>query len=222
MLFLENNIVMNYSDIFKFIILILFTILLVTVFIKIPINIIVKLKVVNKDIKVDLNLRYMFNTVNINIPIYPRKIESKKKELEKNKRKKRLIEKLKSRKILSKDFFNILNELRKIDIKEFYSDIYIGNTSIGFTNFIYLFVNLIYANLINIIDADKIYMNIKPNFIENKVYIDFKIHLRFYIKNMINIFKAMFIAYKNSKNIKKDGKEYESNRIYTKYNGNNA
>ena len=39
---------------------------------------------------------------------------------------------------------------------------------------------------------------------------------------MINIFKAMFIAYKNSKNIKKDGKEYESNRIYTKYNGNNA
>ena len=44
-----------------------------------------KIKVVNKDIKVDLNLRYMFNIVNINIPIYPRKIESKKKELEKNK-----------------------------------------------------------------------------------------------------------------------------------------
>ena len=172
------------------------------------------------DIKKDLNLRYMFNIININIPIYLRKVESKKKELEKSKRK--LIKKLKSRKILARDVFAICRQLKKIDIEEFYSDVHIGNTNISITNFIYLFVNLIYGNLINIIDPNKFYMNIKPNFIENKLYIDFKIHVKPSIKNIIDILKAILIANKNSKKIKKEDKKYESNRINTKHHGNNA
>ena len=173
-----------------------------------------------QDIKIDLNLRYMFNIININIPIYLRKVESKKKELEKSKRK--LIKKLKSRKILARDVFAICRQLKKIDIEEFYSDVHIGNTNISITNFIYLFVNLIYGNLINIIDPNKFYMNIKPNFIENKLYIDFKIHVKPSIKNIIDILKAILIANKNSKKIKKEDKKYESNRINTKHHGNNA
>ena len=216
---LENNSLMNYSYIFKLFIVI---VPIFIIFTKMPINIILTSKVVNKDIKIDLNLRYMFNIININIPIYPRKTKSKKKETEQTKRRKRVVKKLQSKKIYKKDLLNILNELKKIHIEEFYSDIYIANTNIAITNFTYLFVNLVYGNLINIIDSNKLYMNIKPNFIENKIYIDFKIHLKLYIKNIVNIFKAMFIAYKNSKNIKKDGKKYESNRIYTKYNGNNT
>ena len=43
--------------------------------------------IIASDIKIDLNLRYMFNIININIPIYLRKVESKKKELKKSKRK---------------------------------------------------------------------------------------------------------------------------------------
>ena len=82
----------------------------------------------------------MFNIVNINIPIYPRKVKYKKKELKKSKRKRVLIKKIKSRKISKKDFFKILNELKKIEIEEFFSDIYIGNTNIAITNFIYLFI----------------------------------------------------------------------------------
>ena len=163
-----------------------------------------------------------FNIININIPIYLRKVESKKKELKKSKRKRKLIKKLKSRKILARDVFAICRQLKKIDIEEFYSDVHIGNTNISITNFIYLFVNLIYGNLINIIDPNKFYMNIKPNFIENKLYIDFKIHVKPSIKNIIDILKAILIANKNSKKIKKEDKKYESNRINTKHHGNNA
>ena len=43
-----------------------------------------------------------------------------------------------------------------------------------------------------------------------------------YIKNIIDILKAIFIANKNSKKIKKEDKKYESNRINTKHHGNNA
>lgn len=219
---LENNSVMNYSDIFNFFMIILVIISILTIFIKTPFHIILTSKVVNKDIKIDLNLRYMFNIININIPIYPRKIESKKKELKKSKRKRKLIKKLKSRKILAKDFFAIYRALKKIDIEEFYSDVHIGNTNIAIINFTYLFVNLIYGKLINIIDSNKFYLNIKPNFIENKLYMDFKIHLKPSIKNIINILKAIFIANKNSKKIKEEGKKYESNRINTKHHGNNT
>ena len=192
---LENNSVMNYSDIFNFFMIILVIVSILTIFIKMPFHIILTSKVVNQDIKIDLNLRYMFNIININIPIYLRKVESKKKELEKSKRK--LIKKLKSRKILARDVFAICRQLKKIDIEEFYSDVHIGNTNI-------------------------FYMNIKPNFIENKLYIDFKIHVKPSIKNIIDILKAILIANKNSKKIKKEDKKYESNRINTKHHGNNA
>jgi len=218
--FLENNIFMNYSDIFNFLTIILAIILIIITFIITPFNIILKCKIINEDIKIDLNLIYMFNIINLNIPIYPKKIKSKKKEIKQSKIK--IEKKLKNRKILLKDILKIYEELKKIEIEEFYSDIYISNTDISITNFIYLFVNLVYGNLISIINSNKLYMNIKPNFIENKVYIDFKIHLKITIKNIIDISKSIFIAYKNSKNIKKEVKKYESNRVYTKHNGNNA
>lgn len=196
---LENNIVMNYSDIFNFLMIILVIISILAMFIKMPLHIILTSKVVNQDIKINLNLRYMFNIININIPIYPRKVESKKKELKKSKRKRIFIKKLKSRKILIRNVFAICRQLKKIEIEEFYSDVNIGHTNISITNFVYLFVNLIYGNLINIIDSSKFYMNIKPNFIENKIYIDFKIHIKPSIKNIIDILGVMFIANKNSK-----------------------
>lgn len=90
----------------------------------------------------------MFNIINININIpykHLRKVESKKKRLKKSKS---FLKKLKSRKILARDVFAICRQLKKIDIEEFYSDVHIGNTNISITNFIYLFVNLIYGNLI--------------------------------------------------------------------------
>ena len=43
-----------------------------------------------------------------------------------------------------------------------------------------------------------------------------------YGKNIIDILKAILIANKNSKKIKKEDKKYESNRINTKHHGNNA
>ena len=124
--------------------------------------------------------------------------------------------------ILLSDFLYILKALKAIEIEEFYSDIEIGNTNISITVFAYLCINLIYGNLINIINPNKFYMNIKPNFIENNIYIDFKIHIKQTIKDSVNILKAIFILVKNSKKIKKEDTKYESSRFNTKYNGNNA
>ena len=41
-------------------------------------------------------------------------------------------------------------------------------------------------------------------------------------EDLINILKAILIAAKNSKKIKKEDTKYESSRFNTKYNGNNA
>lgn len=215
--YLENNSFMDYSDIFNFFIPILIIVLILIVFIKMPLNIILMSKVVNEDIKISLNLRYLFNIININIPIYPRNAKSKKKEIKSNKKKN-----IKARKILLSDFLYILKALKAIEIEEFYSDIEIGNTNISITVFAYLCINLIYGNLINIINPNKFYMNIKPNFIENNIYIDFKIHIKPTIKDLVDILKAILIAAKNSKKIKKEDTKYESSRFNTKYNGNNA
>lgn len=215
--YLENNSFMDYSDIFNFFIPILIIVSILILFIKMPLNIILMSKVVNEDIKISLNLRYLFNIININIPIYPRNAKSKKKEIKSNKKKN-----IKARKILLSDFLYILKALKAIEIEEFYSDIEIGNTNISITVFAYLCINLIYGNLINIINPNKFYMNIKPNFIENNIYIDFKIHIKQTIKDSVNILKAIFILVKNSKKIKKEDTKYESSRFNTKYNGNNA
>lgn len=220
--YLENNSFMDYSDIFNFFIPILIIVLILIVFIKMPLNIILMSKVVNEDIKISLNLRYLFNIININIPIYPRKAKSKKKEIKSNKKKALFKKNIKDRKILLSDFLYFLKSLKAIEIEEFYSDIEIGNTNISITVFAYLCINLIYGNLINIIDPNKFYMNIKPNFIENNIYIDFKIHIKQTIKDSVNILKAIFILVKNSKKIKKEDTKYESSRFNTKYNGNNA
>ena len=113
---LENNSVMNYSDIFNFFMIILVIVSILTIFIKMPFHIILTSKVVNQDIKIDLNLRYMFNIININIPIYLRKVESKKKELEKSKRK--LIKKLKSR----KTYYVKVRTYKKVGKTKLYGD----------------------------------------------------------------------------------------------------
>ena len=208
---------MNHSNIFKFLIIILFIISILIVFIKVPFHIVFTFKIVNEDIKINLNLRYMFNIININIPIYPTKKKSMKKELKKTKRKNIFIKKLKEKQIPIKYFLEIYKLFKNIEIEDCYSDIYRGNTNIAITNFAYLSVNLIYGNLINIINPNRFYMNIKPNFIENKIYIDFKLYIKPSIKNIIEILKFIL-----NKNIKEEDKKYESNRINTKYNGNHT
>lgn len=213
---------MDYSDIFNFLIPILIIILVLIILIKLPFNIILISKVVNEDINIYLNFRYMFNVINIKIPIYPKKNKSTKKEIEKSKRKNIITKNITSRKILSKDLLNILETLKKIEIEEFYGDIKIENTNIHITIFSYLFINLIYGNLINIINPNKFYMNIKPSFIKNNIYIDLKIHIKPTIKDLVNILKDIFIAFKNSNKIKKEASKYESDRVNTKYNGNNT
>lgn len=218
---------MRYNEIFliTILILIIFTSVLIFKFIKSSINIIIIGEVNNNDININLNIKYMFNLINIKIPIYPLNKEKVKKD--KNKSKKNIKHqniKIDKKSIEVNDIKNVINLIFKVKVEEIYSYISIGNENVIFTSFIYVFINTIYGNVINIFSPNKIYLNITPDFTKNYIKGNVKIHIKPSIKDIINISIAMIKIYKKSKvnkRIKKDGGKIEINRVNTKSYGKN-
>lgn len=218
---------MRYNEIFliTILILIIFTSMLIFKFIKSSINIIIIGEVNNNNININLNIKYMFNLINIKIPIYPlNKVKVKK---DKNKSKKNIKHqniKIDKKSIEVNDIKNVINLIFKVKVEEIYSYISIGNENVIFTSFIYVFINTIYGNVINIFSPNKIYLNITPDFTKNYIKGNVKIHIKPSIKDIINISIAMIKIYKKSKvnkRIKKDGGKIEINRVNTKSYGKN-
>ncbi|MGG7060521.1 DUF2953 domain-containing protein, partial [Clostridium tertium] len=119
---------------------------------------------------------------------------------------------------------NIINLIFKVKVEEIYSYISFGNENVIFTSFIYVFINTIYGNVINIFSPNKIYLNITPDFTKNYIKGNVKIHIKPTIKDIINISIAMIKIYKKvkvNKRIKKDGGKIEINRVNTKSYGKN-
>lgn len=218
---------MRYNEIFliTILILIIFTSVLIFKFIKSSINIIIIGEVNNNNININLNIKYMFNLINIKIPIYPLNKEKVKKD--KNKSKKNIKHqniKIDKKSIEVNDIKNVINLIFKVKVEEIYSYISIGNENVIFTSFIYVFINTIYGNVINIFSPNKIYLNITPDFTKNYIKGNVKIHIKPSIKDIINISIAMIKIYKKSKvnkRIKKDGGKIEINRVNTKSYGKN-
>lgn len=218
---------MRYNEIFliTILILIIFTSMLIFKFIKSSINIIIIGEVNNNNININLNIKYMFNLINIKIPIYPlNKVKVKK---DKNKSKKNIKHqniKIDKKSIEVNDIKNIINFIFKVKVEEIYSYISFGNENVIFTSFIYVFINTIYGNVINIFSPNKIYLNITPDFTKNYIKGNVKIHIKPTIKDIINISIAMIKIYKKvkvNKRIKKDGGKIEINRVNTKSYGKN-
>lgn len=218
---------MRYNEIFliTILILIIFTSMLIFKFIKSSINIIIIGEVNNNNININLNIKYMFNLINIKIPIYPlNKVKVKK---DKNKSKKNIKHqniKIDKKSIEVSDIKNIINLIFKVKVEEIYSYISFGNENVIFTSFIYVFINTIYGNVINIFSPNKIYLNITPDFTKNYIKGNVKIHIKPTIKDIINISIAMIKIYKKvkvNKRIKKDGGKIEINRVNTKSYGKN-
>ncbi|CEH35297.1 hypothetical protein SDC9_113178 [bioreactor metagenome] len=218
---------MRYNEIFliTILILIIFTSMLIFKFIKSSINIIIIGEVNNNNININLNIKYMFNLINIKIPIYPlNKVKVKK---DKNKSKKNIKHqniKIDKKSIEVNDIKNIINLIFKVKVEEIYSYISFGNENVIFTSFIYVFINTIYGNVINIFSPNKIYLNITPDFTKNYIKGNVKIHIKPTIKDIINISIAMIKIYKKvkvNKRIKKDGGKIEINRVNTKSYGKN-
>ncbi|MDU2198268.1 MAG: DUF2953 domain-containing protein, partial [Peptostreptococcaceae bacterium] len=76
----------------------------------------------------------------------------------------------------------------------------------------------IYGNLSSLINAEKIYLNVVPNFLENYINGRVKIHISPKIEDLLKLAMAFIKIYRKNK----DGDHNESNRVNTKSYGDNA
>ena len=205
---------MEYNEI-----LVVLIIILVIYFLNSGLNIILLCNANNKDIKVNVSIRYFFNLIKINFQIYPIKNKDKKEKKVKKEAKK---VKNKIQMPSKKDLLQIYNSIKKIDIKEIYSDIYLGNENVYFVCFINLLINTIYANLINIFNSEKIYLKITPNFMESVLKANIKLHIKITFMTIIEIgFKLLKVYIKSNKKVKEANKN-ERTWFNKKSYGNNS
>ena len=205
---------MEYNEI-----LVVLIIILVIYFLNSGLNIILLCNANNKDIKVNVSIRYFFNLIKINFQIYPIKNKDKKeKKIKKESKKVKNKMQIPSK----KDLLQIYHSIKKIDIKEIYSDISLGNENVYFVCFINLLINTIYGNLINIFNSEKVYLKITPNFIESVIKANIKVHIKITFKTIIEIgFKLLKVYIKSNKKVKEANK---NERIWfnKKSYGNNS
>lgn len=223
---------MRYNYIFIINALII-TILLVIKFIKSSIHIIIIGDFNDKDIFIKLNIKYLFNLINIKVPIYPIKIEKNAKSKSKKilsivKKKKKEESKYRSKgkninikAIEKKDIKIIYKLILNIKIEEVYSDINFGNENIHFTAFMYVFINAIYGNIISFSNTEKLYLNINPNFTKNYIRSKIRFYIKPTIKEIIMISLTIVKIYRKIKKSKRDGVIGEINRVNTKSYGEN-
>lgn len=189
-------------------------VLLLILFIS-KLNILLTTKVKNEDIKVDLRIKYFFNIININIPLYPtNKKNSKNKKGEVKRNRSIYNSNLKEIKV-------VFGLLKKVKIEEIYININFGNENIPFTSFIYVFINFIYSNIINIIDSNKVYLNVKPDFTRNFINCDSKIEIKPTIKDIIIISIAVFKIYIELNKGKRNGGNIEIDKLNKNSYGDN-
>lgn len=189
-------------------------VLLLILFIS-KLNILLTTKVKNEDIKVDLRIKYFFNIININIPLYPtNKKNSKNKKGEVKRNRSIYNSNLKEIKV-------VFGLLKKVKIEEIYININFGNENIPFTSFIYVFINFIYSNIINIIDSNRVYLNVKPDFTRNFINCDSKIEIKPTIKDIIIISIAVFKIYIELNKGKRNGGNIEIDKLNKNSYGDN-
>ncbi|MGL5347491.1 MAG: DUF2953 domain-containing protein [Peptostreptococcaceae bacterium] len=201
---------MRYNGIFG----IILVIVMIVAILKSSLNIILLSTINNEDINIKLNIKYLFNMINVKIQLYP--LKKKEKEKENNTKKEKKGEKIK---LSKEDINNAYYQLKKIKVEEIYSNIKFGNENIHFTCFIYVFINTIYGNLINITKPKKLYLNIVPDFTDNYINLNVKIHLKLAIKDIINM--LIFVVKTYIKN-KKEDVDNESAGVNKKSYGDNS
>ena len=208
---------MKHNEMFSLYFFIAIIILVLFIIYKSRLNIIISIDIDNNTKLIKLNIKYLFNLLNIKIQLSPPKKSIGKKVGIKNKKVK---EKVKKRKkyIFTDDILRIYKIANNIRIKELYSNISFGNKNIYFTCFIFVFINTIYGNLSSLINAEKIYLNVVPNFLENYINGRVKIHISPKIEDLLKLAMAFIKIYRKNK----DGDHNESNRVNTKSYGDNA
>ena len=177
-------------------------------------NIIIYSKIRNEDVVINLNVKFLFNLININRQIYPAE-EKEKREKGKAKYKDKNL-------LLADDILSIYYLLSKVKLEEFYSDIEFGNTNIQFTSFIFILINTVYGNIINLIKPKKIYLNVKPNYLKDYLVGNVKLHLKPRIKDLIYLGRTLYSIYKKNKGEFREGDKDESDRVDQESYGDNC
>jgi hypothetical protein len=230
---MENNISMNYKDliiVLIFFIMILLPIVLVLIFIlKSTIHIVITSNISNTDTEVKVSFRYFFNLINITKTVYPigKSDEKKDKKNNKDKEDQSSFNILNLKKIEIENLVVLYKVIRKVKISEIYSDFSYGSENIQLTSFVYVLVNILYGNIINYFESDKIYLKVLPLY--NQSYIKHKgiIHISPTIKDIIVLAKGMMhIYFKISKYKKvkygKEARENEISKLNKRFNGYNS
>ncbi|WP_042272173.1 DUF2953 domain-containing protein [[Clostridium] dakarense] len=211
---------MRYNGIFDLSFLLLIILLLIVgiiiITLKSSLHIIISSKIRNEDISIKINIKYLFNLINIDKQLYPPSNKGKSSSSNKKKGNKKG-----KGKLLNKDYLTLYRLFKKIKIHEVYSKIEFGSEIINFTTFIYVLINAIYGNIANIVDADKIHLGVTPNFTKNYLKADMKVHAKPTIRDLVTVARAGYKIYKNNKGNKEDGTN-ESNRFNKKSYGNNS
>lgn len=122
--------------------------------------------------------------------------------------------------LLVDDFLSIYRLLKKIKIYEFYLNINFGIGNIGLIFFVYVLINILYGNLFNMIDVEKMYLNVNLDFIKDYVLGNIRIYIRLRIKVLFNII-IMINKIMNKNKGNKEGDSNESNRFDIEFYGNN-
>lgn len=202
---------------FKYLIIaIIFIISTTILFLMSHINILLIADINNKDVCLKLNIKYMFDLININRQLYP--AENSKN----NDKKEGMKNNIDSSILLADDLLSVYRLLKKIKIHEFYSNIDFGTKNIGVTSSVYVLINTLYGNLFNIIDAEKIYLNVNPNFTKDYFLGNVRIHIRSRIKDLFHFIIMVNKVMNKNKGNYKGGDSNESNRFDTKSYGNNS
>ncbi|WGX76881.1 hypothetical protein QJS64_07615 [Paraclostridium bifermentans] len=165
---MENNINMNYKD--------LMSILFISIVVGIPIlffilnsriHLIVTADIDNKNTEIRVSLRYFFNLINITKTVYPISKPKEEKKNKKNKESKSKTKKVKLQMIQLENLLALYRSVRKVQVSEVYSNLSYGSENINFTSFIYVLINILYGNVSNYFDSEKMYLKVTPCYTQN-------------------------------------------------------
>lgn len=177
-------------------------------------NAIVYSKIRNDDVVINLNVKFLFNLININRQIYPADNKENRERGKAQYKDKNIL--------LADDIISFYYLLSRVKVEEFYSNIEFGSTNIQFTSFVFIFINTIYGNIINLIKPKKIYLNVRPDYLKSYLVGNIKVHLKLKIKDLIFLAKTLYVIYKKNKGEFRDGDKDESDRVDKKSYGDNC
>ena len=223
---MENNINMEYkkliSIVFFFIVLVIPILFLI---LSRRIHLIVTANIHNNNIKINVSFRCFFNLINITKVIYPISKPSVEKKNKNNKESKH--KNLKLQMIELKNLIVLYKTIRKIKIREIYSNLYYGSENINFTSIIYVLINVLYGNISNYFDSEKMYLKITPCYTQNFIKYEGVVHITPTIKDIIVLTKGIYKIYIDIKKYKKikyneECEKDEIGKFNKEYNGYNS